>query len=124
MKENEYNISLNFLNGPKIRVVVQRHFSPFIFLRLYNSLPLSGPFIVKEDVVHILVNFKTNLDKVANEAYEGGFFYDPRLSGFLLFSSKKVWSSLAQVGEVVGEDIKKIKSLQKSGFVRIEKVSF
>jgi len=120
-EENEYKVVLIFSGTLQLGAKIQRHFSPKTFTKLYNALPLEGPFINKKGTVQIFVNFLAGFDKLVQYAKEGSLLYDPRSRSIFLFLESKNCSSFVQLGRIDEEDIQLLKKIPNSGFVKIQK---
>lgn len=120
-EENEYRITLIFSSTLQLGAKIQRHFSPKTFTKLYNVLPLEGPFISKKGIVQIFVNFSAGFDKLVRYAEEGSLLYDPRSRSIFLFLESQSYSSLVQLGVIDTKDMQLLKKIPNSGFVKIQK---
>ncbi|MBO3768537.1 MAG: hypothetical protein JTT16_04440 [Candidatus Brockarchaeota archaeon] len=120
-EENEYKLTLNFSGTLQLSAKIQRYFSPKTFTKLYNALPLEGPFINNKGIVQIFVNFSAGFDKLVQFAKEGSFLYDPRNNSFFLFLESRNCHPIVQLGTVVEEDLQLLKRIPSSGFVKIQK---
>jgi hypothetical protein len=121
--ENEYEVALDFSNSLQLNAKIQRYFSPKTFTKLYNSLPLEGPFINKEGLVQIFVNFSAGFDKLVRFANERGLFYDPKSYSFILFLESKSCPPLVRLGTMVETSISLLNRIPSSGFAKIKKVA-
>ncbi|MGB9758270.1 MAG: hypothetical protein ACP5KW_00325 [Thermoproteota archaeon] len=120
-EENEYKVTLIFSSTLQLSAKVQRYFSPRTFTKLYNALPLEGPFINKKGTVQIFVNFSAGFDKLVQHAKEGSLLYDPRSRSIFLFLESRSCSSLVQLGMIDEGDMQLLKKIPNSGFARIQK---